>query len=428
MNLVSEHDHTFETRTLAPGVTLHLNSSSKRKTHQLNVYWIGDLDEDVTSRALLPSVLQRGTETHPSMRDVTRRLEYLYGAGFSGDVMKIGERHAIVFRADLANERFLPAGESLLGPMMEFVAEVLQRPRLVDGEFPADVLDNEKENHRRLIEGLLNSKGAYAREHCLQEMCRDERFQLYEYGRVVDLPSISTESLTELWRRQLAGAQTHIYFSGDLTRDAMADALAPLGGERDGDPLPVRDLPELRGASELREVEERLAVEQAKLLLGYRTRTRFGDPLLEALTIACGILGQFAHSKLFLNVREKASLCYSVSSTLDRTHGLMLISAGIDIDKREQAQQLINEQLAAMQNGDFTDEELAATKNAYENRLLMAEDNPAALMDIDLTWRLAGITYDHSRYRERLSAVTREQVVEAIRCVEPEIVYLLRPE
>ena len=72
--------------------------------------------------------------------------------------------------------------------------------------------------------------------------------------------------------------------------------------------------------------------------------------------------------------------------------------------------------------------ELDATRLAFESRLLMLEDSPEALMDIDLSWRLSGAVYDHDRYRERIASVTRDSVVEAARRLQLDTVYSLRPK
>ncbi|MEE8141655.1 MAG: pitrilysin family protein [Planctomycetota bacterium] len=424
---MSRANSAFAVRSLAPGVSLHVQSSTKHKTNRVYLYWVGDLDSDVTLRAMLPAVLQRGTRSFPNMREVTRHLEMLYGASLFGEVMKVGERHVIVFRIEFANDNYLPAGESILKPVLEFLGELLREPHREGDYFPKAVVEQETENHRRFIEGLLNDKRSYAVQRCLEETCGDEPYRLYEYGRVADLEHVNPARLTEVWRKNVEGAPTHIYFSGDLEEEPAAAMLASLVEERFDPPFEIRPLGELKGAGNPREVEEQLDVQQAKLVMSYRTRTRHGDPLLEPLVLANGVLGLFPHSKLFQNVREAASLCYYASSSLERTHGLLFISSGIDTGNREQAQTLIQKQVEDLQQGNISDEELDATRKAFENRLLMLEDSPGTQMDIDLSWRLAGVEYDHDAYRRRLLETSRDRVVEAASRLELDTVYFLHP-
>lgn len=421
-------DHEFEVHEPRPGLFLHLNSTSKRKTNHLAAYWVGALARaDVTVRALLPAVLGRGTRSFPTLQEIHRRLEYLYGSSFSGDSSKIGERHVIGFRGEFVNDNYLPPGEGIVGSMVGFADEFMRCPRLVDGRFPTEVVEQEKVNHQRLIEGLLNDKQSYAYERCLAHMCATEPYHLSEYGCVEDLPGITADDLVDQMRRCVEQGEVHIYFSGDLEPDVAARALAPLVDGARGPsislPTPTPD----RAVTRPHRVSEQLDVQQTQLVLGFRTRTRFGDPLLPGLIIANGILGLFPHSKLFVNVREKASLCYSIGSHLERSQGLLFITSGVAPAQAEPALDLIQAQLRDLQAGEFEDGELAATLAGFDSRLAILEDTPSALIGTDLTWSLSGVAYDHTAYRRSLQAVTRELVVEAARRIELDTVYRLEP-
>lgn len=419
----------FARREVAPGVTFHLNTSPRRKTNLLNLFWVGALGDDVTARALLPNLQMRGSREHPTLQALTRETERLYGASLSTDVRKIGERHVIQFRFEFVNDGYIPGGESILTESIEFLHGVVARPNLTsEGFFAEDVVRQEKENHKRLIESTLNDKRSYAMQRCIEETCRNESFQLHEQGRVEDLDAIDGRTLASLWRTLFDRSITHVYFSGDLPIEETEDALSTLfEGHRDRpDALPP--LPPPRPADGGREVVERMTVQQAKLCQSYRTGVSFDDPRMVGLVVGNGILGSFAHSKLFVNVREGASLCYYASSSIERTHGLLLISSGIDVAKREQAQSLIQEQVDDVRAGNFTSDELEATKRALVARLTMLEDSPSGLMDLDLAWGVNGVAFDLAAYRDAIAAVDRDAVVAAFEPLSPDVVYFLAPE
>ncbi len=421
----------FTVRDVAPGLTLHLDSDSRRKTNLVNVYWIGLLGDDVTARSLLPNCLMRGTRTFPNLQALTREGERLFGASLSTDVRKVGERHVVQFRLEFVNDRYLPGGEAILDESIAFLRGVLREPNLIGEGFDPEVVRQEKETHRRLIEGLINDKRSFAVQRCIEESCRDEAFRLHEQGRVEDLDAIDGEGLAALWTQLLAGSQTRIYFSGDLPIEVAERALAPLLEDRikgtlQVDPLPPLPAPRKNGAG--REVTETMPLKQAKLVQSYRTGISFSDPHMPGFVIANGILGSFAHSKLFVNVRESASLSYSSSSSLERTHGLLLITSGIELARAAEARALIEKQVEDVRTGEFTDDELEATKRALDARLRMIEDAPGARMDIDLAWQVNGVTCELSEYRRSLAAVTRDQVAEGFASLSPDVVYLLAPE
>ena len=269
---------SFETSNPAPGVTFHINNNKKRKTNRLHLYWIGDLDEQtVTTRALLPMLLTRGTRSFPTMQAMTQREEWLYGASVSTSVVKIGERHMISARCEFVNDNYLPQGESVMSDVVDFLRELVHEPYLENGVFPAEVLEQEKLNQQRLIESLINDKRSFAHERCVQTMCADEPFRIYEEGRVEDLDAITSEDLLATLAEANSAAPMHVYFAGDMEPGNVAAALAPLIGERAATPKALREPTRDRAPQEVRRVEEELQVQQANLVMGYRSHLRFAD-------------------------------------------------------------------------------------------------------------------------------------------------------
>ena len=419
---------TFASRTIAPGLTLHLNTDARRKTNLVNVFFVAPLGDDVTARALLSNCLMRGTTRFPSLQALTRETERLYGASLSSDVRKVGERHVVQFRLEFVNDRYLPGDESILGEIIPFLREVLTDPVLVDGTFDPKIVEQEKETHRRLIESLINDKRGWAVQRCIEESCRDEPFRRLDQGSVDDLPSIDAASMTALWKKVLSTDEAHIYFSGNLPLTEAEAALTPVLATVDRAPAELPALSTPRAAKEVSTVVERMPVQQAKLVMSYRTEVPFSDPRVPGLVVGNGILGSFPHSKLFVNVREGASLCYYASSYVERSQAMMFISSGIELARYEEARDLISVQVTDVAAGSFTDEELTATKLALGSRLQMIEDSPSALMDIDLAWHLNGQAVDLVAYREKIAAVTRDDVVAAFASVRPDVVYLLGPD
>jgi len=172
-------------------------------------------------------------------------------------------------------------------------------------------------------------------------------------------------------------------------------------------------------------IRETMDLNQARLAIGYRHGITYSDPRYEALLLMNGILGGFSHSKLFQNVREKASMAYSVHSSVERTKGLLFISAGIGPGQETEALRIIEEQVSAMRRGEITDEEISATLSTILNSNEMLEDNLAALADVDFVWGLHGRPMDLAAFRERLRNVTRDAIVETATRLEHDTTYIL---
>jgi predicted Zn-dependent peptidase len=307
------------------------------------------------------------------------------------------------------------------------MAAAVAKPVLSKGAFRGDVVAQEKENLKRRIEGLVNDLGAWAFERCLAAMCAEEPYAINEYGRVDDLPDLTPEELTRKHRDTLARWPIDFVALGDLEPEAVAKAFRrrlPL--DRDGVKAPpaavIRPAP-----ARPREIVEKMAVEQGKLVIGCRTSTTWADDDIVALTFANGLLGAYPHSKLFANVRERDGLAYSVHSSVDPTKGLLFITAGIDPARYGRVVEVIRSQMKAVHDGDLTDEEIAKTRASLVSRARSRADSPSAMIDAfhEMAW--LGRVIPEEELVRRTQAVRTEDVMRVMEKVSIDTIYLLAP-
>lgn len=424
--VTDSHTLAFHRFDLPGNIRLAVLPTKKLKTVQVQVFFPGNLDETVTTRALVPMVLRRGTASQPDMQAIQKHLEHLYGASVVTDVNKIGEWEVSKFRLETVNDRFVPGDEQVFARALQFLREFIFDPRLEEnGLLREEYVEQEKNNLGRMIESLVDQKDQYALERLIREMCADEPFRRYEYGDVADLPGITAESLTADWREWSRSFPCEIYVTGDLdverTRALVEETFAvERGGSYD-----LQSVPALRSAGEVRTFREEMAVNQGKLCLGYRCGTNYAAGDLEATVLMNGVLGSFSHSKLFQNVREKASLAYDAHSVFEKTKGLVFVVSGIAVENYEKALDIIKKQVEALCQGDISDDELESTRESFDNHLQMLEDNLGSFMEVDFLWRLHGQEFDLEDYRKRLRAVTRDRIVAAAETLELDSVFFL---
>lgn len=376
--------------------------------------------------AVVPFVLRRGTRRLPSSREIARYLEELYGAQFAADVDKTGETQQIELEASAADERFLPERIGLTRQIVAFLAEALLDPVLADGTFRADFVAQEAENLRRRIEATINNKPQYAVNRLREEMCRGEPYGLHKYGDVEELRQVTAPRLYEHYRRVLAASPVDMFAVGPVDPDEIAALV------KEYVRLPREEIEEIPGvvvgepAAERTVVEEQ-PVQQAVLALGFRTGVRYPDDDYPALQVYNGILGGFPHSKLFLNVRERASLAYFASSQLEGTKGVLVVTAGIAPEKYEQALRIIREQVEALAAGDVSASELEQTKKGLINGLLSAQDSPERIIAARLVGIINGRVRTVEETVQRLQAVTVDDVRRVAAKVKLDTIYFLRP-
>lgn len=415
----------FVTVPWGEGLAFHVLPTDMFKTVSLRVAMRRGLKAaDVSANACIPFVLRRGTQRHPDSRSIARFLEGLYGASFGADCDKIGETHVLEFSLDVVSDRYVPAETSLVRQGLEFLGDVVLRPRLEDGRFVASYVSREVDMLKRRIEGLINNKPQYALERLRQTMFADEPFGLYRYGTVEGLLALKPDALYDHYRRVVEESVIDVFVVGHVEPDQVE------GWAREALPIPRGQVepvgaPVVRQPQEVREVQEEEDVHQGVLAIGYRTPVRFPDDDYDALLVYNGILGGFPHSKLFINVREKASLAYFAASRLEGTKGVLVAFAGIDPQRYGQARAIVERQVDDMAAGRISDEELEATKKAIIHGLRTVTDSPHRLIDRHLLGLVNGRVRPLEETIAAIEGVSRDDVVRIAQGIVPDTVYFL---
>lgn len=411
-----------------PGFSVSVLPSRKFKTITLKLFVHRPLSRDATRIALLESVLRRGCRGFPNMRRIAMFLDSLYGASFDSDVSKIGERQLVVLALKAVNDRFAPKRIGVLRKSLEFLARMILKPALEAHTLKEEYVRQEKVNLRRFLESLVNDRIGFALQRCIQAMCEGEPYAQYEYGRLEEIDPITPEELTALHREIVRTSPVDLYVVGDVAPETVARqaraAFAPLLRRREilslPDPSPGPD------GRPVREIVETMDVEQARLIIACRTGSTLRDPEFGAVTVLNGILGAFPHSRLFVNVREKAGLCYQASSFLDRTKGLLFMILGIDADKYPRTRRMIEEELDSIRAGRISDDEFEKTRRVLTTLLRMRDDNPGSRIYSALEAAVNRRVETTAESIARIQSVSKDDVARAARRLRIDTVYLLR--
>ena len=425
---MAEAEPEWRATRVGPRLRLFHAAGEKFRTCALRVCLHVPLEpESVTATALVPHLLGRGCRGYPDLTAIGRRLEELFGAAVGAGVMKIGEVQTLFVGLDVVDERYLPERAGVLVGAVDLLARMCLEPALDgQGRFAEPVVAQEGENLAHRIAGLLNDKGRYAAMRCVEEMCRGESYALPAQGRLEDLAGLDPAQVTARWRQILDTAPVDVFaVGGGPAVDALiARHLAPLAG---GLGRAVGTAPGVAPA-EPRVVREREAVQQGRLCIGYRTGITRRDPAHAAMRVYAGILGGFPHSKLFRNVRERASLAYSASADWDGHKGILMVHAGIERDAYGQAVEIIQRQVDDMAAGRIDDDELECTRRGLENHMREAADSTYGLLNSALGLALVDDLRPLGERLAEIAAVTRQDVEAAAQSVRLDTIYFLSPE
>jgi predicted Zn-dependent peptidase len=257
-------------------------------------------------------------------------------------------------------------------------------------------------------------------------MCKGEKYSRYVFGDVKELENLDDARLYNVYLDVVQTSPLDVFVVGDV------------------DPAKVRLLLERSFSVERKQVKtipkttykklqvvpktvtEEMDVNQGKLTMGFRTNISAADKEYFPLLVYSSILGGGPHSKLFINVREKASLAYYAFARLEKFKGLMFVGAGIDVDKYQQTVDIIMEQLDAMARGQITQQEFEGAINALVTSLKGSMDQPSQLIDYYLGNSVMDSDVTLEELIEKIKGVTMDQVVEVSNKVKLDTIYFLR--
>lgn len=417
---------------IRPGVWLTHLREEKFKTACFSVSLLSQLNRETASmNALIPFVLRRGTSAFPDMEALSARMEELYGTVIEPIIRRIGEIQCCGFYASFPEDDFLPRGEGVLKDTIELTLDLLLSPVTRGGLLLPSYVDSEREKLLDLISARMNNKRSYAVLRCIEEMCCCEDFAVSRYGDEESCRSINYRKLSRHYRTLLQTSPIELFYCGRASlRDVKAllrDHLATLPrGEIDteiGTEIRMNAL-----EAEPRNTVEEMDVAQANLVIGWRLGECMEDPDFAALYVFNDLFGGSPSSKLFLNVREKLSLCYYASSIIDIRKGLLLVSSGIQLSNLDAAKAEIFAQLEAVCRGDFSEDDLRTAKAGVISDLRSIPDSQGALESFYLSQAVAGADYSPEDLAELVNEVTAEQVTAIAKSVECDQIYLLKQE
>jgi predicted Zn-dependent peptidase len=414
-------------RNIADGIKLNIIETDKFKTNYISVNLLAPLDKKTAAYiALIPSVLKRGTVNYPDLASLNRRFDMLYATNIETRCFKRGETHIFGFSANMLDNRFATDGTDILSETLSLIGEIMFSPALTDGCFNPSYVESEKKNLIDAIKAKINNKNSYAVWRCQEEMCRGEVFAVSEDGTVEDVEAITPQSLYDFYLDILNRAQIEIYFVGRCDYDQLEDKIRSVFGHIRHIAGFVPHTEVIRSAASVREVVEDQPVTQGKLSLGFRTGSVLSDGDYHKFIMFCEIYGGSPSSKLFMNVREKLSLCYYCHAIPDAHKGIMVVASGIEVDNKKTAQDEILLQLENMRDGKFTDDEFEAAKKAVINSYRGISDSAGGLVSWYIGRMLAGINTSPEEAIALIEEVTPADVCAAAKTVTLDTVYFMR--
>ena len=413
---------------LAPGVFLNTLDAQKFNRCRITIrFQYPACRETATASAVLPLVLERCCADYPDMTLLSRRLAKLYGADLSVDNSTNGANRVLTVSVTGIKDEFALEGEDLTAEYADLVFGVAFRPYLVNGRFDEEALAIERGKLRQQLQAEVNDKRLYCVRQARRRFFGDSLAGVERDGYLEEVDGVTPQLLTQVYEEMLCRASIEVTAIGAKDETVHRLLLAALEGrKRDWQaPLPGLFMPRRQPDHQV----ETMDMVQAKLCLLFTAGRCTGAQEIAASRLAMALYGGSVTSRLFLNVREKQSLCYYCSSSYTSVTGCMMVDSGVEPANARKAEAAILKELAQLCDGPITDEEMEDCRRGLLSSLESVEDSLSGLEG----WYFAeiargGPVSTPAQARAALEQVTKEQVRQVLRQFTLSVSYLLTPE
>ena len=352
-------------------------------------------------------------------------LDELYAASVEGKTFKRGEYQVCGITASWLADRYSIDGTKITEGTISILEELLFDPYTENGIFSKSYVESEKIDLIDDIRALINNKNSYAVTRWKEEMCRGEAFGISEYGDEESVKKITADELFAAYQNLLETSRIEIFYVGSGDVEALFEKIGKMFADKKRAYTEPQKTVVKYGVTEVKNVTEKISAAQGKLSLGFRTGCSVGDKDYSAFPVFVEMYGNSPVSKLFMNVREKLSLCYYCRAIPDGVKGIMVVTSGIEVSNKEKTQNEILAQLDNVKQGKITDEELILAKKSLKNAYNELNDSPPALEGWYLTRCLSGLDDSHEEVCNRFMNVTKEEVINVARKLQLDTVYFL---
>ena len=410
---------------LVPGISAHFVQSKKFKTNKITIRFTAPLSlETIAGRMLSASMLETANKAHPTSQAFRRYLASLYGTDISTSAYRRGQAHILDLTFTYVRDDFLSKKNVLTSRILELVKQTLFAPLVQDSAFEPALFEIERKQLLASLATDMDDSFYFSHKELDSLFFRDERLQLRYSDLRNSISNESPESSYTCFQDALKNDRIDFFFLGDFNEVEITESLKSLSLTARENCVPIQYYQSYSNV--LREGMVQRNVGQSILELGYHSTVKYGDDEHLSMLVMNGLLGEFAHSKLFTNVRENTGIAYTVSSQLDLFSGLLRMYAGIDRENRNQARKMMNHQLLDLKKGNFTDFELEQTKEMIRRSLLIAQDNQQTLVERAYLNALFGkSSFDMDRLVAKLESVDKEAVCKAANSLKLQAIYFM---
>lgn len=403
---------------------LHMIKTDKFKTIRVKVSFRRPIKKsEVTIRNILCNVLSQSTKNHKTKRELIIKSQDLYATTISSSNTRIGNFINTDVSMIVLNDKYTEVGN--YERALEFLKEVIYNPNVEDNKFSEDALDIVKAQAKTSLETIKEDASYYSVIRLLETMDSEGPTTCRMTGYIEDLDSINTSNLYKYYKSMIEKDLMDIFVVGNIDFEETEEVMKsyfPIKTFKKRKAKYLVDSVKPRRRKQF--ITETLENNQSKLAIGCRMVGLTDYERNYPLTLYNIILGSGTDSKLFREVREKHSLCYTISSVPNKLDNILLIREGVDRKNIKKSVSLIEDQMNLMKKGKFTDSDINIAKEYFQTALDSVVESEASMIENYFMMDLMGLD-DIDVRRRKMNEVSKSDIIKVAKKIKMDTVFCI---
>jgi len=406
----------FKTYEINQGIRLHYLKDSKFKTNTIAVFMRTKLSvENATKTALVAECIKGGCKKYVTKQNIAVVLEEMYGSVFDVSVIKRGDEQIVYTYFEGIR------GYDVFEKSVEFLGDVLYSS-IIKG----NALKKAKKSLKESIEAVRDDKGEYAVEKMIEKMCEQkDSFGVPALGYSKEVDGIDEDSLNKHYNHLMTSAPMDIFIVGDGDEDTVDERFKEIFSGARCNIEEIKHSEYISSSDKPEVFLENQQLNQGKLCICYSTGLKAEKKSLMGLMVLNEILGGGANGRLFLQVREKEGLCYSIGSFVFKHKMLLVVQAGIDKKAYDKVVGLVENAVNDIKK-EIDEKAVEDGKKGIIKAYQGIGDTPVERINFAFSMTLLGLELEPEEFMEEIKKVTALQVAEAAKALKSEIIYFLK--
>ena len=403
---------------------IHLINTDKFKTINVRINFKRKIKkEEITKRNLLTRVLLESNEFYKTSRLIEIETEKLYSLMLRSSATISGNYSIMSFESSFLNEEYTEEGQ--LNKSLDFILSFLLTPNIENKQFNEKSFNLCVASLKTEIECLKENPERYGMHKMLEAMDKEAPYAINADGDLEELKKITPKNLYEYYEKVIKSDLIDIFIIGNINESTIKTII--------NEKLKINTL---KKPSESHYVihkkiqrrprikKEKQQLEQSKLYIGCKLDKLTPFEQKYVMNMYSFILGGSPNSKLFVNLREKNSLCYTINSIYQPVFNLLTIKAGIDGNNFEKSVKLIKQEMKNIEKGNFETKDIEAGIITYKNTFKEVED--AAFSILNSYTSCEYLNYDPLEKRiKEIEKVTKEDIIKVSKKIHIDTIFLL---